>query len=159
MLRVRFFVNSKDPRPINWPIKHPYWITGTAGDDSYHILVSYADDLDYIKDNWPEAKIDSAEEVDDYVFTSRFPKPDWFNEGEGIAFDDINSQLGNGWVASAISTVTGKYRVQLHDNGIYADIGFRTGQEGDTLEEAVNAAVKFSKSTTPDEYFASWGGE
>lgn len=74
-----------------------------------------------------------------------------------IAFDDINSQLENGWVASAISTVTGEYRVQLHDNGLYADIGFRTGAYGNTLQEAVDAAIEFSKKTTPDEYFASWG--
>ena len=55
MIRVRFKADFKDPRPINWPIKHPYWITGYAGDDSYSIVVAYADNEQYIMDNWPEA--------------------------------------------------------------------------------------------------------
>lgn len=71
-------------------------------------------------------------------------------------FDEINERLENGWKASAISTVTGRFRVQLHDDGIYADMGFRTGQAGDTLDEAIEAAVEFSKSVTPREYFSDW---
>jgi len=77
MLRVRFKANIDDPRPVNWPIKHPYWITGEGFD--YAIVVSYADDMDYITTNWPEAKDLDIEEREDYFFTDRFPKPDWFN--------------------------------------------------------------------------------
>jgi hypothetical protein len=77
MLRIRFKANAEDYRPIHWPIKHPYWCTGRAGDNSYSIIVSYADDLNYIYDNWPEALDLDVQEVDGYTFTDRFPKPDW----------------------------------------------------------------------------------
>ena len=79
MMRVRFQANEDDPRPINFPVKHPYWITGYGPD--YAIIVSYADDLNYIRKNWPEANnLDILEEEAEYIFTSRFPKPDWFME-------------------------------------------------------------------------------
>lgn len=77
MIRVRFHANPDDYRPINWPVKHPYWCTG-YGDD-YSIVVAYADDEAEILANWPEATHIDAEQVDGYNFTSRFPKPDWFN--------------------------------------------------------------------------------
>src|SRR3990167_1139298 len=81
MIRVRFKVNVEDYRPVNWPIKHPYWCGG-FGDD-YSILISYADDESYIVENWPEATDIESQEVDGYIFTDRFPKPDWFHpEGE-----------------------------------------------------------------------------
>ena len=80
MIRARFKANPIDPRPVNWPIKHPYWVTGYAGDDSYATVVAYADDLTEIKSNWPEAADIDIEEVDGYRFTSRFPKPNWFTE-------------------------------------------------------------------------------
>ena len=83
MLRVRFKTNSEDPRPINWPIKHPYWITGNG--DNCSVVVAYADDIDYIKANWPEAyEIDSIESTG-YAFTDRFPKPDWFSEATALS--------------------------------------------------------------------------
>lgn len=86
LLRVRFKANDGDPRPINWPIKHPYWITGYG--DNYSVIVAYADNKEYIFDNWPEAKDLEIKIVDGYVFTSRFPKPEWFDStptkaGEG----------------------------------------------------------------------------
>lgn len=82
MLRVRFYVRfdacDGDPRPINWPIKHPYWISGEGSD--YAILIAYADDEDYIYGNWPEAEgIDILSEEDEYTFTDRFPKPEWMD--------------------------------------------------------------------------------
>ena len=80
MFRIRFKANYDDPRPINWPVKHPYWLTGVAGDSSYVTMVSYADDTNYIMINWPEATDLDAEEVTGYTFTERFPKPDWFSE-------------------------------------------------------------------------------
>jgi hypothetical protein len=76
MIRARFTVPADDPRPVAWPIKHPYWITGyTVGTA---ILVAYADDEAAILQNWPEAKYIVSWEVDEYAFTSRFPKPEWF---------------------------------------------------------------------------------
>jgi hypothetical protein len=78
LLRIRFKANPDDYRPIHWPVKHPYWCSGFAGDGSYAIVISYADDTNYILENWPEAKDLETEEVNGYVFTDRFPKPDWF---------------------------------------------------------------------------------
>lgn len=80
MLRVRFSTIAGDWRPINWPIKHPYWKTGEDAEGETAILVAYADDLDYIYRYWPEAEDVVGEEVDGYVFTDRFPKPEWFTE-------------------------------------------------------------------------------
>lgn len=77
MIRGRFHADAADSRPVNWPVKHPYWCTGHG--DGYSIVVAYADDEAEILRNWPEATNINAEEVTEYVFTSRFPKPDWFN--------------------------------------------------------------------------------
>lgn len=82
MIRARFKANYEDSRPVNWPIKHPYWETGFAGDESYSIVVAYADDEAEILRNWPEATdIEFTEEKEgDYFFSDRFQKPDWFKE-------------------------------------------------------------------------------
>lgn len=76
MIRARFYVEVDDYRPVNWPVKHPYWCSG-ENDDGY-TLVAYADDEEEILRNWPEAVDISSEEVEGYSFTSRFPKPGWF---------------------------------------------------------------------------------
>ena len=78
MIRARFKANADDYRPVNWPINHPYWCTGYAGDDSYSIVVAYADDEAEILRNWPEAADIEYEEEDHYFFSDRFPKPSWF---------------------------------------------------------------------------------
>lgn len=81
MIRARFQANADDYRPVNWPVKHPYWCTGYGGEDGeeYAVVVAYADDEAEITHNWPEAKeIDVMEHTHEYSFTSRFPKPEWF---------------------------------------------------------------------------------
>lgn len=78
MLRCRFMANGEDYRPIKWPVKHPYWCSG-YGDD-YSIVISYADDEDYILEHWPEAEDIESTECTEYTFTDRFPKPTWFVE-------------------------------------------------------------------------------
>ena len=84
MIRARFKANGNDPRPVKWPIKHPYWITGYG--DGYSIIVAYADDVDEIQRNWPEAFGIDCERAESYTFSDRFPKPDWvgadFDPGE-----------------------------------------------------------------------------
>lgn len=77
MIRARFKVLDEDYRPIKWPIKHPYWCTGYGG-DGRAILVAYADDEEEILANWPDAHDIDISEATEYTFTSRFPKPDWF---------------------------------------------------------------------------------
>jgi hypothetical protein len=79
MIRARFEANHDDPRPINWPIKHPYWVTGFSLDESHATIVAYADDEAEILANWPEANNIDSDEVDEYSFSSRFPQPTWFS--------------------------------------------------------------------------------
>jgi len=86
--RCRFKTTAVDYRPVNWPIKHPYWCTG-HGDD-YSIIVAYADDEAEIKANWPEAFNLDSQEATEYRYTPRFPKPDWFvpqanSHGAGVS--------------------------------------------------------------------------
>lgn len=80
MLRVRFKANADDPRPVNWPVKHPFWVTGFG--EGYAVVVSYADDEEYLLRNWPEARDLDADEVNGYVFTDRFQKPAWLSVRE-----------------------------------------------------------------------------
>lgn len=82
MLRVRFKANGDDYGPVKWPVKHPYWCSGSAADGSFSIVISYADSAAYIYENWPEAKDLAIDECESYTFTSRFPKPDWFEPSQ-----------------------------------------------------------------------------
>jgi len=78
LIRVRFYADIDDYRPVNWPVKYPYWCTGRGW--KYSILVSYADGRDYIMANWPEASDLDIQEVDSIQFDGRFPKPFWYKE-------------------------------------------------------------------------------
>lgn len=78
MIRARFKANEDDYRPVEWPVKHPYWCTGYG--EGYAVVVAYADDIDEIKRLWPEARDIDAEERSTYTFTDRFPRPDWLAE-------------------------------------------------------------------------------
>jgi len=75
MIRARFHANEADFRPVNWPIKHPYWCTGFGA--GYSVIVAYADDEAEILCNWPEATEITFEPVEGYRFTDRFSKPGW----------------------------------------------------------------------------------
>lgn len=81
MIRARFYANLDDPRPVHWPIKHPYWVSGTT--DTHSIVVAYADNEREIHRNWPDAeRVDAhavdAHAMDGYTFTDRFPRPSWW---------------------------------------------------------------------------------
>lgn len=78
LIRARFKANERDYRPVVWPIRHPYWCTGYG--EGYARIVAYADNLTQIRKLWPEASEIQVEEVDDYEFSERFPRPDWFKE-------------------------------------------------------------------------------
>ena len=77
MIRARFTVNGDDYRPVEWPIKHPYWCTGYTGDDKA-VIVAYADNIAEIRRLWPDAGTIDKELTDDYSFTDRFPRPKWW---------------------------------------------------------------------------------
>jgi len=76
VIRARFTVSCTDFRPVRWPIKHPYWCTGYRSDNR-PVLVAYADDLEELMQNWPDAVEVEAQEAGTYTFTDRFPKPEW----------------------------------------------------------------------------------
>jgi 3-hydroxy-3-methylglutaryl CoA synthase len=78
LLRVRFKANFDDYRPINWPVKYPYWCSGYGED--FSIVITYADSVDYVMENWPEASDLQIDDVDKITFSDRFPKPDWYKE-------------------------------------------------------------------------------
>ena len=84
MIRARFYVKKKDCdndyRPVKWPIKYPCWCTGESSD--CFIIVAYVDNIEHIMELWPEACFIESQEVDTIEFTSRFPKPKWYNEEE-----------------------------------------------------------------------------
>ncbi len=81
MIRTRFKCsNHLDPRPVTWPLKHPYWVTG-YGDD-YAVIVAYADDEGEIITNWPDAFDIDSDDATEYEFSGRFPVPDWFTAKE-----------------------------------------------------------------------------
>lgn len=85
MIRARFTIKGKDPRPVKWPIKYPYWCTGYDSDDR-PIIVAYADNEKEIKRLWPDVLVRTidSKEVAECTFTDRFPKPKWFEEAEEV---------------------------------------------------------------------------
>ena len=75
MIRCRFKANLEDYRPVKWPIKHPYWCTGF--NETHSVIVAYADNENQVKELWPEAIEIESEPAETYIFTDRFPKPEW----------------------------------------------------------------------------------
>lgn len=80
MFKVRFLANANDYRPVSWPIKYPYWCSGYTGNEA--ILIAYVDEIDDIFKLWPEAKNLEYTEETEIVFSSRFVKPEWYNQEE-----------------------------------------------------------------------------
>lgn len=85
LMRVRFRQKCDDYRPVAWPIPYPYWCSGETSDkddNTIHILVAYAPNLDYIKKYWPESTdydvMDENVMPKDITFTGRFPRPEWY---------------------------------------------------------------------------------
>ena len=81
MLRIRFTISfevgDNAYKPVIWPIKYPYWLTGE--NDTDYIIVSYVDSQEDLYKQWPEAQIIDEEKTDKIIFTTRFPKPEWYN--------------------------------------------------------------------------------
>lgn len=73
-----------DPRPVKWPPPGPYWVTGQGA--RHASMVAYLPPDVPLTDYWPEAENDMVQERDGVLFTSRFPRPDWWT-GEGRELD------------------------------------------------------------------------
>lgn len=83
--RYRFKANYEDSRPVKFPPPGPTWETGLDGNGRYAIRIAYIPEKDpkIIKEFWPEAtKIEWLDECDEIIYTSRFPKPDWWENDE-----------------------------------------------------------------------------
>lgn len=80
MIRARFKANIQDPRPVRYPPPHPWWVSGTLGDNSACIVVAYADSTEQILELWPEAKEIDVDDATEYSFTDRFPRPAWMDD-------------------------------------------------------------------------------
>lgn len=80
-IRYRFHANAEDWRPVTFPPPGPYWCSGEAGDGSYAIIVAYLPSGVPLPDFWPEAdQVTSQRARGGIVYSSRFPKPDWFTD-------------------------------------------------------------------------------
>jgi len=78
-IRCRFQASPEDYRPVKFPPPGPFWCTGYG--IGYSIIVAYVKDEKQITEYWPEADdIDVHEENTEIVFTSRFPKPEWWSD-------------------------------------------------------------------------------
>ena len=81
--RYRFHSSSiDDPRPILWPPKGPYWVSGEG--DNYAILIAYLPTGTDLLTYWPEATEIEGQERDSITFTERFPRPVWWWKGEDL---------------------------------------------------------------------------
>lgn len=79
-LRVRFYTDADDWRPLIWPPPGPCWCTG-AGEISggkFWVVVAYVRRLDQVHEFWPEAYDVDHKQVTALLFTSRFPRPEWW---------------------------------------------------------------------------------
>jgi len=82
LFRARFYIDfedcDEDYRPISWPIKYPYWVSG-ENEESF-IIVTYCENKNEIIELWPEAHDIELEKVDNVEFSGRFPKPEWYKK-------------------------------------------------------------------------------
>lgn len=77
-VRFRFHANPQDCRPVIFNEHYPYWKTGESGDGTYVTVVAYLPEGTNLYDYWPEATTVGAEKDSEIIFTSRFPKPNWY---------------------------------------------------------------------------------
>ena len=80
MIRVRFMTGEADYRPAKWPIKYPYWCTGYlyAENATFAIIIVYLDAISELKELWADAESIYVEEVEEIIFSSSFPRPEWY---------------------------------------------------------------------------------
>lgn len=69
-----------DPRPICWPIYHPYYVTGQ--EDGAMTMMAYVIEPTDVFHYWPDATDLTIfeEKVTHYYFSERFPRPDWLDD-------------------------------------------------------------------------------
>jgi hypothetical protein len=79
--RYRFCTKAvADYRPLVFNPKYPWWCTGEAGDGSHVTIVAYLPPDEDLLEYWDDAFDVDYQERDEITFTSRFPKPKYFEE-------------------------------------------------------------------------------
>lgn len=120
-VRVRFQANPDDYRPITFPPPGPFWCSG-YGDD-YSIVIAYLPKENWetrLKEFWPEAdEISSVQEKNVIEFSSRFPKPEWW-EGEAVPMPHETSKVFIEYLANQVGRIelTNDQKIELHTNEI-----------------------------------------
>ena len=76
LVRVRFYTDAKDHRPLTVSDKYPWWCTGYNADD-HSVIVAYGGNEFSLVNRWPEMYGAEFETVEEITYTSRFPKPDY----------------------------------------------------------------------------------
>lgn len=81
-IRYRFREDSGDFRPVVFVKAYPWWCSGYAGDSA--IIVAYLPAGKDLKAYWPEAYGVEVlnESATGPIFTSRFPKPDYYDPSD-----------------------------------------------------------------------------
>lgn len=74
--RVRFFCNSEDWRPVEFPPSGPYWCSGYSPEGA--VMIAFLKKKSDLKKYWPEAVIDEWYGKMPIEFDSRFQKPKWW---------------------------------------------------------------------------------
>lgn len=78
--RHRFKTDPDDSRPVAFPPPGPWWRTGYTAGIEHAIVVAYLPKGEPLATWWPDAVEVETEEVAEIVYSSRFPRPDWFKD-------------------------------------------------------------------------------
>lgn len=79
--RYRFHTRStEDVRPLVFNPHYPWWHTGTAGDESFASIVAYLPANEDLSKYWDDAYDVEFTEEDEITFSSRFPRPAYYQE-------------------------------------------------------------------------------
>lgn len=78
-IRYRFNTYAMpDMRPIIFNPAYPWWCSGTAGDDSYAVIIAYLPAGEPLERYWDDAFEITSDECDEITFSDRFDKPEYY---------------------------------------------------------------------------------
>lgn len=79
--RYRFETRSvEDYRPLIFNPKYPWWCSGYTGDMSSAVIIAYLPKDEDLLKYWDDAFNIEFTEEEEITFSSRFPKPDYFEQ-------------------------------------------------------------------------------
>jgi hypothetical protein len=91
-IRYRFKTKSvKDTRPLVYNPRFAWWCSGYSGDMKSAIIIAYLPPEEDLRKYWDDAFEIEKEVKSSIKFSSRFPRPTWFEE----SFEDSIDRLGS----------------------------------------------------------------